>query len=106
MSNSPMISRRTFLRTTSMMAGAAVLAPVGRLFGADKLDGKIMTVLGPIAPDKLGITLTHEHGVVDFLGAEKSKTLRHDREEAFQTILPYLKRLKENGGQSFVECTP
>ncbi len=65
-----------------------------------------MTVLGPISPGQLGTTLAHEHAVVDFLGAEKSKSLRHDRGEAVAAILPHLKRLKERGCQSFVECTP
>jgi phosphotriesterase-related protein len=95
-----------FLRTTGTLASAVVLAPVARVFAADKLDGKIMTVLGPIAPEQLGVTLPHEHCVVDFLGAEKAQALRHDAEEAFTTILPHLKRLKERGCQSLVECTP
>src|SRR6187431_2666753 len=106
MSNLPMVSRRTFLRTTGVMTCAAACAPLARVCGADPLDGKVMTVLGPIAPGQLGVTLTHEHGVVDFLGAEKAKALRHDAEDAFTTILPHLKKLKERGCQSFVECTP
>jgi phosphotriesterase-related protein len=81
-------------------------ATVPRVFGADALDGKIMTVLGPIAPEQLGLTLPHEHCVVDFLGAEKAAALRHDAEDAFQTILPHLKKLKERGVQSLAECTP
>ena len=103
---SPTISRRTFLRTTGPLAGAFALAPAVELLGADRLDGKIMTVLGPIAPEQLGVTLPHEHCVVDFLGAEKATTLRHDADDAFTTILPHLKKLKERGCQSFVECTP
>ncbi len=70
------------------------------------VDGTIMTVLGPISPERMGTTLSHEHGVVDFLGAEKSKVGRHDQEEAFQTVLPHLQRLKVLGCESFVECTP
>lgn len=85
---------------------ASALAPVDRIFAAENLEGKIMTVLGPIAPEQLAVTLSHEHCVVDFLGAEKSKTLRHDAEDAFTTILPHLKQLKERGCQSVVECTP
>jgi phosphotriesterase-related protein len=65
-----------------------------------------MTVLGPITPDQLGVTLAHEHTVVDFLGAEKAKALRHDPEDAFTTVLPHLKKLKEHGARSLVECTP
>ena len=29
------------------------------------LSGKVQTVLGPIEPDRLGITLTHEHLLID-----------------------------------------
>jgi phosphotriesterase-related protein len=101
-----MISRRTFLRTSGTLAGAVALAPIGHVLGADKLDGKIMAVLGPIAPDQLGVTLPHEHCVVDFLGAESAKGLRHDADDAFATILPHLKKLKERGCQSLAECTP
>jgi phosphotriesterase-related protein len=103
---SSIVSRRTFLRTTGALAGVFALGPTGKLFGADRLDGKIMTVLGPIAPEQLGVTLQHEHCVVDFLGAEKTATLRHDADDAFATILPHLKKLKERGCQSFAECTP
>ena len=65
-----------------------------------------MTVLGPIEPGELGRTLAHEHGVVDFIGAEKTTRLRHDSQEAFATILPYLEKLKQLGCRSLVECTP
>ncbi|MBM3944340.1 MAG: phosphotriesterase-related protein [SAR202 cluster bacterium] len=33
--------------------------------GKSKLSGKIQTVLGPIEPDRLGITSTHEHLLID-----------------------------------------
>ena len=33
---------------------------------ATELSGKVQTVLGPIDPDELGITLTHEHLLADF----------------------------------------
>lgn len=65
-----------------------------------------MTVLGPITPDQLGLTLAHEHAVVDFIGAEKAKGARHDANEAFETILPHFKNLKERGCRALVECTP
>ena len=76
------------------------------VLAADHDEGKIMTVMGPIVPEQLGVTLAHEHGVVDFLGAEKAKGLRHDASEAFNTILPHLQKLKAYGCRSLVECTP
>jgi len=105
-SNASIVSRRTFLRTAGRLAGAMALAPVGRVFGADNFEGKIMTVLGPIAVEQLGVTLPHEHCVVDFLGAEKAQALRHDAEDAFTTILPHLQKLKQSGCESLAECTP
>src|SRR5262245_33684479 len=101
-----LISRREFLGATSAWAGAAGVLSAGRLFGAERFEGKIMTVLGPIAPDQLGRALAHEHAVVDFIGAEKSKAARHDAEEAFSTILPHLQKLRERGCRCLVECTP
>lgn len=64
-----------------------------------------MTVRGAIPPARLGITLSHEHCVVDFIGAENDR-IRHDFKEATDAVLPHLKRLKELGCQSLVECTP
>lgn len=99
-------SRREFLRRAGTLVLAASLGPVHRVHAAEAIDGKIMTVLGPIAAGRLGMALTHEHGVVDFLGAEKAATLRHDADEAFTTVLPHLEKLKGRGCQSLVECTP
>lgn len=65
-----------------------------------------MTVLGAIEPAQLGTTLSHEHAIVDFLGAEKAKGPRHDAEEAFTIVLPHLKKFRERGGRALVECTP
>jgi predicted metal-dependent phosphotriesterase family hydrolase len=66
---------------------------------------QIMTVRGPISPAQLGVTLSHEHCVVDFLGAENGR-IRHDSEEATDAILPHLKRLRDLGCESIIECTP
>jgi predicted metal-dependent phosphotriesterase family hydrolase len=99
------LSRRTFLQA-ALTAAAGCLIAGQRAGAADSLQGKIMTVLGPIAPEDLGVTLAHEHGVVDFLGAEKAPSPRHDSDEAFATILPHLKRLKDRSCRSLVECTP
>jgi phosphotriesterase-related protein len=99
---SQLLSRRTFLQT----AGAFAIFGATRTHGAEILEGKIMTVLGPIAPADLGLTVSHEHAVVDFIGAEKAKSPRHNPEEAFSTILPHLQKLKERGCRTLVECTP
>jgi predicted metal-dependent phosphotriesterase family hydrolase len=103
--SSSLKSRRAFLGQVARVT-AACAAAVPLSAAEVSPEGKIMSVLGPIPPDRLGKALSHEHCVVDFLGAEKSAGLRHDRNEALQTILPHLRRLKELGGNSFFECTP
>jgi len=68
--------------------------------------GKIRTVLGDIFPDKLGLTLVHEHVLVDFVGAEKFSKERYDAKEVFDVMLPYLAEIRRLGVTGFVECTP
>ena len=99
------LSRRIFLRTALTTTAAFGVLP-RRAIAAEDFTGKVMTVLGPIEPGELGRTLGHEHGVVDFIGAEKAPRLRHDSQEAFATILPHLEKLKQLGCRSVVECTP
>ncbi|MFT5085786.1 MAG: phosphotriesterase-related protein [Candidatus Latescibacterota bacterium] len=71
-----------------------------------KPSGKIMTVNGPVDSSDLGFVLTHEHVLVDFIGAEQAGKHRYDEDEAFAVILPHLERAKELGCATFVECTP
>jgi phosphotriesterase-related protein len=65
-----------------------------------------MTVTGPIAPHDLGVTLPHEHVMVDFVGADQVNRDRYDRRQVFETVLPHLKDLRAAGCRSLVECTP
>ena len=48
------------------------------------LSGKVQTVLGPIEPEDLGITLTHEHLLID-LGAPTSRCLKRPAGELIFT---------------------
>jgi phosphotriesterase-related protein len=65
-----------------------------------------MTVNGPIAPEDLGTTLTHEHVMVDFVGAEAVSPDRYDRAEVFETVLPYLEQVRALGVRALIEATP
>lgn len=67
---------------------------------------EVMTVAGPVPTNALGITLPHEHVLVDFIGADKVSRDRYDQNEAFRVALPHLKRVRELGVRTFVECTP
>ena len=65
-----------------------------------------MTVNGPIEASSLGISLVHEHVLVDFIGADSIGYYRWDREEAARIILPYITDARDAGMNSFFECTP
>lgn len=69
-------------------------------------DTVIQTVNGPITPDSAGITLTHEHILVDFTGAENYNPGRWNRDSVVSTVLPYLMEAKMLGCRTFVDCTP
>jgi phosphotriesterase-related protein len=63
-------------------------------------------VTGPIAADRLGITLMHEHVLVDFIGAAEVSPSRYDADAVFKTVLPHLKQVRTLGCETLVECTP
>jgi phosphotriesterase-related protein len=93
--------RRTFLSTLVPLA-ASVRWPTT----ASAALTRVWTVTGPVPPTDLGTTLTHEHVLVDFVGAEKVGRHRYDADEAFRVALPHLRELKERGCRTLVECTP
>jgi len=96
------ISRKKFI-TDSFLAGAgAFMLP--RLISEEK--EMIMTVNGPIDPQKMGFTLTHEHVMADFIGAEKFSKSRYNSDEVFETSLPFIKDIKAKGVDTFIDCTP
>jgi len=66
----------------------------------------IQTVRGRIKPSQLGMTLIHEHILVDFIGADKVSKDRYNPDEVFEVMLPYLKEIKDLGVTGFAECTP
>ncbi len=66
----------------------------------------IMTVNGPVPAAKLGIALSHEHFLADFIGADKVGRDRYDPDEVVRVALPILSRLKELGCKTIFECTP
>ena len=96
--------RRTFLANSAAAAVHAVAA-APRAFGAPPA-GTIQTVRGPIDAGQMGVTLVHEHVLVDFIGAEKVTRSRYDADEAFRVILPHLLELRERGCRTLFECTP
>jgi predicted metal-dependent phosphotriesterase family hydrolase len=91
--------RRVFLASLPALAIAGpVLAARERL--------RALTVRGPVEAADLGITLVHEHVLVDFVGADKVGRHGYDAEDAFRVVLPHLMALKARGARTFVDCTP
>ena len=98
-----MLSRRQFIHQ-GLMAGVGVtMFPFAQ---SQESESVIMTVNGPVNPDDLKFTLTHEHILVDFVGAEKITSGRYDVDEVFNKALPLLHAAKDNGCDTFIECTP
>ena len=103
------ISRRRWLTGCLILLGGPFGPAVNRrLQSAPAAQGndRIESVTGPIAVDELGITLMHEHVLVDFIGASSVSPARYDAADAFKTVLPHLQQLKQLGCGTLVECTP
>jgi phosphotriesterase-related protein len=69
-------------------------------------DASVETVAGPVSASALGVTLMHEHVLVDFIGAAQVSRTRYDANEVFATVLPHLQRARTLGCETLVECTP
>ncbi|UCG28561.1 MAG: hypothetical protein JSV24_04160 [Bacteroidales bacterium] len=67
---------------------------------------QIMTVNGPVEASEMGITLVHEHVIVDWIGADSTGYHRWDRDEVVGRALPFLLEIRESGVNTFLECTP
>ena len=97
-----LVNRRKFIRQSACMAtGFFVLAKTGVQAG-----DQVMTVNGLMAADTMGFALTHEHILVDFIGADKIHSSRYSADEVFRIALPKLLAAKQRGCKTFVECTP
>ncbi len=97
--------RREFLRISGVGGVGILSATVGSTKAPPGV-GQVMTVLGPVRPDQFGSALSHEHVLVDFIGADRVSRQRYDADEAYDVALPYLRRVKDLGCRGFVECTP
>ncbi len=67
----------------------------------------INTVRGPISPDDLGLTLSHEHIAAAYPGWECDPLSRpYDREKIVRVCLRSLDPVKEYGVRSIIDATP
>lgn len=69
-------------------------------------DEMVMTVNGPESPGRMGITLEHEHILVDFIGADSTGYFRWNKDSVIAKALPYILAVKQNGVKTFIEATP
>jgi phosphotriesterase-related protein len=103
---------RVMTRREWLAAGAATLASACAARGAGPVERgtgrshEVETVTGRIPADKLGVTLMHEHVLVDFGGAEIAGPHRYDAGNVFEVVLPHLRQLRTLGCDTLVECTP
>ena len=70
------------------------------------IDKPINSVTGPISIDSLGLTLIHEHMLVDFIGADSISPDRWNRDSVVAKVLPYLLEVKKYGVRTILDCTP
>src|SRR2546425_7755934 len=101
-----LMKRREFLSLLPPLGAAAAGARVAPRPASGPSGARVHTVRGPVAPGDLGVTLMHEHVLVDFVGADKVSRARYDPDEVFKTALPHLLAVKAKGCRTLVECTP
>ncbi len=95
-------NRRSFIKASALLAVGAYLP--ARAGATDLVTGEILTVGGPLAPDQLGTCLIHEHLMSTFGGASRYNP-NYDKAALLAQVVPYLKRVKQLGAKSIVECT-
>lgn len=79
---------------------------ISLLFSCSPDIPEITTVTGGISIKKMGKTLTHEHLLVDFIGADSISYDRWNRDEVVDKVLPYLVEIKKLNYKTLVDCTP
>jgi len=67
---------------------------------------QFMSVNGLTDADSMGVTLSHEHILVDWIGADSTGYHRWNRENVVDKVLPYFLEAKEQGVQTIIEFTP
>src|SRR5439155_17342601 len=98
------MNRRHFLK--SLAAGCSLRAFPSELRSQPRASTTVNTVRGAVSSEELGVTLMHEHVLVDFIGADKVNRNRYQPSEVFRIGLPFLRKIRSLGCHTLVECTP
>ncbi len=75
-------------------------------FGSVTGQQMIQDLQGKHEPDPDAVWLSHEHLLVDFIGADSIRPESWDHEAVMREVLPYLEELKEFKVSYFVDATP
>jgi phosphotriesterase-related protein len=75
-------------------------------FSCMEKKSKVMTVNGYINAEEMGVTLSHEHIIVDWTGADSFQYASWNQDSIIMTVKPYLDEISELGCQTFIDCTP
>ena len=73
---------------------------------ASKNEILINSVTGPVTVSPNEIWLSHEHLLVDFIGADSTDPKKWDHDSVISAVLPYLEELKKHSVKYFVDATP
>ncbi len=73
---------------------------------SNNFDNYTNTVAGSMPIDSMGLTLIHEHMLVDFIGADSISPDRWNRDSVIVKVLPYLLEVKKHGVRTILDCTP
>src|SRR5690606_16910748 len=103
-----MITRRKLLRNA--LLGTMSVVGIPALYGLEKVTYQrrkrvIMTVRGPVLAAELGFILSHEHVLVDFVGAKDTGYHRWNRDDVVRVMTPKLAAVKAAGFDALFECT-
>ncbi len=66
----------------------------------------VQSVKGPVDPSQGAIWLSHEHLLVDFIGADSINQNRWNHDSVMQAIVPFLEEIKAHHVTYFVDATP
>ena len=100
------LSRRQLILGACAFATGSRVANGGRQPPRATPASIVETVTGPVSRDGLGLTLMHEHVLVDFIGAAQVSPTRYDRDEVVEAVRPHVEQLRKLGCRTLVECTP
>ena len=101
------MNRRKFISVSSILTAAGMTFDIISAKSAtDPNKAYVMTVLGKLNINEMGITLPHEHVLTDFIEVDKQLGPRYEREIAFEAMIPLLMSIKNIGVRTFVDCTP